>query len=351
MAHPPRGHRRPPRSPAGAALPGGCPGDKSHGLPTSAHALETNSTLDIEHVHPDLRTATQKLPVPDASKKLIRIAVRLATRAMPVPKTETVTVTTVKSGGLRMRIYNPDTRLTDGGLLWLHGGGLLFGDARQDEALCAETARNLGIPVISANYRFAPEDPFPAAHNDVHAAWQWLLRHCTELGINPARLVVGGESAGGGLAAALVQRLHDDGQVQPIAQWLFAPMLDDRTAADSTLDSADHWVWNNRANRVGWSGYLGDTFAGDDLAPYAAAARRTDLSGLPPAFIAVGDIELFYAENVDYARRLEQAGVPVELDLVPGAPHGFENWASDTEPAKALMRRAHLWLRTAFAAV
>jgi acetyl esterase/lipase len=93
-----------------------------------------------------------------------------------------------------------------------------------------------------------------------------------------------------------------------------------------------------RQHRCGWSGDLGDTFAGDDLAPYAAAARRTDLSGLPPAFIAVGDIELFYAENLDYVRRLEQAGVPVELDLVFGAPHGFENWASDTEPAKALMR-------------
>ncbi|PXA68319.1 alpha/beta hydrolase [Cryobacterium arcticum] len=307
--------------------------------------------MDIERVHPDLRTATQKLPVPDASKKLVRIAIRLATRLMPVPRTESVTVTTVTSGGVRLRIYVPDTRLDEGGLLWIHGGGLLFGDARQDEALCAQTARDLGIVVVSANYRFAPEHPFPAAHNDVYAAWQWMLAHAAELGLDPARLVVGGESAGAGLAAALVQRLHDDDAVQPVAQWLFAPMIDDRTAADESLDSVDHWVWNNRANRVGWSGYLGDDFARHDLPPYAAAARRTDLRGLPPAFIAVGDIELFYAEDRDYADRLEQAGVPVELDIVPGAPHGFENWARDTEPAQALMRRAHAWLRAALANV
>ena len=307
--------------------------------------------MDIERVHPDLRAATQKLPVPDASKKLVRVAIRLATRVMPVPRTESVTVTTVRSDGVRLRIYRPDTRLDEGGLLWIHGGGLLFGDARQDEALCAQTARDLGIVVVSANYRFAPEHPFPAAHDDVYAAWRWMLAHAPELGLDPARVVVGGESAGAGLAAALVQRLHDDGGVQPVAQWLFAPMIDDRTAAAHSLDSVDHWVWNNRANRVGWCGYLGDTFARHDLPPYAAAARRTDLSGLPPAFIAVGDIELFYAEDRDYADRLEQAGVPVELDIVPGAPHGFENWARDTEPAKALMRRAHAWLRTALANV
>ncbi|HEY0261248.1 MAG TPA: alpha/beta hydrolase [Lacisediminihabitans sp.] len=276
--------------------------------------------VDIEKVDPALREATRKLPVPDASKAWMR--------------------------GL-IRLYRPDERIGDGALLWIHGGGLLFGDARQDEVLCAETAHELGIPVVSANYRFAPDHPFPAPLDDVRAAWAWLQAHAAELGVDPARIVVGGESAGAGLAASLVQRVHDEGGTQPLAQWLFAPMIDDRTAADESLDAIEHWVWNNRANRFGWSGYLGTAFGQAEAPAYAAAARRVELSGLPRTYIAVGDIELFYAEDVDYARRLERAGAEVVLDVVPGAPHGFENWARDTEPAKALLLRARAWLRDA----
>lgn len=300
--------------------------------------------MDLERVDPALREATLKLPMPDPSKAWMRSIMRLATRVMPVPRIEGVTVSNLRSDGIRLRSYRPERRVGRGALLWIHGGGLLFGDARQDEMLCAETARTLGIPVISANYRFAPDHPFPAAHDDVRAAWNWTCENAGALGIDVTNIAIGGESAGGGLAAALVQRLHDEGGVQPIAQWLFAPMIDDRTAADQSLDAIDHRVWNNRANRVGWGGYLGDALGSAELPPYAAAARRTDLTGLPPAYIAVGDIELFFAEDQDYARRLRDAGVDVEFDVVPGAPHGFENWARDTEPAKALLVRARDWL-------
>ncbi|WP_081813741.1 alpha/beta hydrolase [Microbacterium sp. CH12i] len=288
--------------------------------------------MDLTKVDPALRDATRKLPVPDASKTLMRTVIRLATRVMRVPKTETVTVSTIKADGIRLRIYTPDTRQNDGGLFWIHGGGLLYGDARQDEVLCAQTARDLGITVVSANYRFAPDHPFPAAHDDVRAAWRWVQDHASELGVDRTRIVIGGESAGGGLAAALVQRLHDDGGVQPIGQWLFAPMIDDRTAADTSLDDIDHWIWNNRANRVGWSGYLPGTSGTDDVPAYAAAARRTDLTGLPPTYIAVGDIELFYAEDIDYASRLEEAGVPTTLDVIPGAPHGLRTGLATANP-------------------
>lgn len=301
--------------------------------------------MDIEKVDPALRAATQKLPVTDPSRAWMRTVMRLATRVMRVPRVDRVSVSTQTSGTLRMRVYRPRHLTGDGALLWIHGGGLLFGDARQDEALCAETALDLGIPVVSANYRFAPEHSYPAALDDVHAAWGWMHDHAEELGIDAARIAIGGESAGGGLAASLVQRLHDEGGVQPIAQWLFAPMLDDRTAADESLDRIDHWVWNNRANRAGWTAYLGEAPGAESVPSYAAAARRTDLSGLPPAYIAVGDIELFRAEDEIYALRLERAGVPVVLDLVPGAPHGFENWARDSGPAQALMARAREWLR------
>lgn len=301
--------------------------------------------MDIDYVHPQLRKAVEKLPVPDISKKLPRTMMRLATRVMPVPRTESVTVSTVKSGRLRLRVYRPEARRRAGGLLWIHGGGLLYGDARQDEALCAETARDLGIVVVSANYRTVPENPFPAALDDVHAAWTWIHENEAELTVELTRIVIGGESAGAGLAASLVQRLHDEAGAQPIGQWLFAPMIDDRTAADESLDSIDHWVWNNASNRSGWCGYLPGHFGTSDVPTYAAAARRTDLAGLPPAYIAVGDIDLFRAEDEDYARRLERAGVPVDFDLVPGAPHGFENWARSTEVAQDLMARARTWLR------
>jgi len=305
--------------------------------------------VEIERVDPALRDATQKLARTDPSKAWMRTVLRLATRVMPVPRTEAVSVSTVRSGRQGLRLYQPDRRAGNSALLWIHGGGLLFGDARQDEVLCAETARELGIPVFSANYRFAPEHPFPAALDDVHAAWHWVRIHAAGLGVDPDRIVVGGESAGAGLAASLVQLLHDHGGAQPVAQWLFAPMIDDRTAVDESLDALDHWVWNNRINRVGWGGYLGGRLGQNDPPPYAAAARRTDLSDLPPAYLAVGDIELFFAENQDYARRLAEAGTEVHLDVVPGAPHGFENWGRDTAPARALMKRARGWLREVLA--
>jgi acetyl esterase/lipase len=301
--------------------------------------------MDIERVDPALRPAARKLPALAPGNRLVRAALRLGTRVMPVPRTPGVTVSTAKVGGTGVRLYRPENIRSGAGLFWIHGGGLLFGDARQDELLCAETARSLGIPVVSANYRFAPEHPFPAAHDDVHAAWRWMQVRAADLGVDPARIVVGGESAGGGLGAALVQRLHDEGgAAKPIGQWLFAPMIDDRTAVKTSLDATDHLVWNNKANRIGWSGYVGDQIGATELPPYAAAARRADLSGLPPTYLAVGDIELFFAEGVEYARRLSAAGVPTELDIVPGAPHGFENWARDTAPAQALMGRAREWL-------
>lgn len=120
-------------------------------------------------------------------------------------------------------------------------------------------------------------------------------------------------------------------------------MLDDRTADDRTLDAVRHFVWDNAANRFGWDSYLGAD-RGATVPPYAVAARAEDLSGLPPAWICAGDIELFFAEDQAYAEGLAASGVDVTFDVVPGAPHGFETWAADTAPARALMSRAHAWL-------
>ena len=302
--------------------------------------------MDIAVVDPELRAATTKLPAPNPRNPLLRRVIRVATRLLPTPGVPGVTLTTVRDGALRALVYRPDTARTDAAVLWIHGGGFVIGSAKQDHRLCAETAAVLGITVVSAEYRLAPDHPFPAPLDDVTAVWEWMLGHAVEYGFDPGRIVIAGESAGGGLAATLVQRLHDTATVQPIAQWLFCPMLDDRTAADRSLDAADHFVWNNAANEFGWRSYLRRAPGSADLPPYAAGGRRNDLTGLPTAWICVGDIELFHDEDVAYAERLRAVGVDVTLDIVPGGPHGFENWAGETAPAVALKSRARDWLAT-----
>lgn len=156
-------------------------------------------------------------------------------------------------------------------------------------------------------------------------------------------MAVGGQSAGGGLAASLVQRLHDE-RVGVAAQWPFCPMLDDRTALNRALDAEDHLIWNNRSNLVGWRSYLGAALDADEPPRYSVAARRDDLSGLPPAWLYASDIELFHDEDVAYAQRLRAAGVDTTLDVISGAPHGVEAWAAGSGIARSLLKRARRWL-------
>jgi acetyl esterase/lipase len=228
-----------------------------------------------------------------------------------------------------VRVYEPDSRDSDAALLWMHGGGLIVGTPAQDDAFCSHVARSLGIPVVSVYYRLAPKDPYPAAIDDCLAAWHWLQAAGDELGVDRERVAIGGASAGGGLAACLAQRILDEGGVQPRAQVLAYPMLDDRTALRRDLDGVGHMVWTNRANRYGWSSYLGSAFGASDIPPYAVAARRESLSGLPPAWIGVGTLDLFLDECRQYAQRLLQDGTPCTLLEVPGAPHGFASLAPE----------------------
>ena len=220
--------------------------------------------------------------------------------------------------------YEPVERgRPSGALLWIHGGGYILGNTAMEDAWCTRVALELGALVVSVDYRLAPEHPFPAALDDCHAALHWLIAHAEELGVDPSRVVVGGESAGGGLAAALVQRAHDDGLAVAF-QLLVYPMLDDRTVPRA--EAAGEWalVWTPPANRYGWTSYLGREPGGAEDRPYAVPARREHLGGLPPAWIGVGDVDLFHAEDLDYARRLREAGVEVEVHEVRGMPHGAD---------------------------
>ncbi|GAB2678848.1 alpha/beta hydrolase [Nocardia goodfellowii] len=298
---------------------------------------------------PQLRAALRRLPrLPLHRAWFRRLSVQLLARMKATP-TAGVRIESSVVDGVGLRIYRPDSVQPTRALLWIHGGGLIIGGAVQDDRLCGATVRELGIVVVSIDYRLAPEHPYPAALDDSMRAWKWLQDNAATLGIDSRQVVVGGQSAGGGLAAALAQRIRDTGQIQPLGQWLFSPMLDDRTAARRELDRIRHHVWDNRLNRFGWRSYLADEPGSAHIDPRAVPARAETLEGLPPAWLGVGDIELFSDEIREYARRLDRAGVHVTLHEATGAPHGFETWAHDTDLARRHIGAAHRWLRDLFA--
>ncbi|NNF88685.1 MAG: alpha/beta hydrolase [Acidimicrobiia bacterium] len=223
-----------------------------------------------------------------------------------------------------MQIVRPDTATGQGAVLMIHGGGYVLGTNKDILMKAVELARECGVPVFCPGYRLGPEDPFPAGLDDCHQAWTWLLQNASNHGVDPTKIVIGGYSAGGGLAAALAQRIHDDGGTQPAAQLLVYPMLDDTTANRRELDKPRHRVWSNRSNLFGWTGYLGHS-PGPTTPPYAVPSRRDDLTGLPPAWIGVGTSDLFLDEDRDYASRLTTAGVDVTYVEVDGGIHGFNS--------------------------
>ncbi len=226
---------------------------------------------------------------------------------------------------VRVRVYRPIASVAPlPGLIWLHGGGFILGKPALDDALCAEYVRALGIVIVSVDYRYAPQHPFPAALDDSYAAAQWVYAQARELGIDARRIALGGASAGGGLAAALAQYLLDRKAAQPVFQLLVYPMLDDRTSARRDGGDIETLAWTQGSNRFGWESYLGQPCGAASAPPYSVPARRADLSGLPPAWIGVGTLDLFHAEDVAYAQRLQDCGVACELCVVPGAFHGFD---------------------------
>jgi acetyl esterase/lipase len=221
-------------------------------------------------------------------------------------------------------------------ILHMHGGGYVIGNAIGALPRFQQLARDNDCVIISVEYRLAPETPFPGALDDNYAALQWLYKNAEELGVDRTRISVMGESAGGGHAAMLAIAARDRGEIQLHHQILIYPMLDDRTGSTRR---AKPWVgrhiWTEEDNRFGWSSLLGMP-AGSAAAPLGSVpARVDDLSGLPPAFIAVGTLDLFVDEDIEYARRLLDAGVAAELLVMSGAFHGFDGLA----PQSAIAQR------------
>jgi acetyl esterase/lipase len=209
-------------------------------------------------------------------------------------------------------------------VLHFHGGGFVAGLPEMARPTLASFAAELGAVVVSVDYRLAPETPFPGALQDAYAALAWLHADADRLDIDLARIAVSGDSAGGGIAAGLALLARDRGEFAIAFQQLVFPGLDDRTCLRGDLSPiVGEFIWTNTSNAYAWRAWLGAGPGGPDVSHYAAPARATDLSRLPPACIQVGALDLFVEENVDYARRLLAAGVPCELHVYPGAPHGF----------------------------
>ena len=296
--------------------------------------------IELERMDPEVRPKLSRLRPINVGSPVMRLLFAVLPHVMPSHRVSGVALTTDRAGSVPVRIYRPD-KATGAGLLWIHGGGLVGGVAKMDDRFCGETAQQLGVTIVSVEYRVAPKFPFPAGLDDVHAAFTWFLDHAAAWGVDPARIVVGGQSAGGGLAAALVQRLYDEGR-HVAAQWLWCPMLDDRTALNTELDASDTSCGTTGRTATAGARTCGTRSLG--AAPYASPSHREDLSGLPPAWLYASDIELFHDEVVDYAARLKDAGVDTTLDIVPGVPHAVEATLRDIHASHSILSKGRTWL-------
>jgi acetyl esterase/lipase len=222
-----------------------------------------------------------------------------------------------------LRVYRPDRRTADGAVYHVHGGGFIVGDLGTSHLRNVEIAREVGAVVVSVDYRLAPEWPFPTPVEDVHRGLGWLHDHAGELGIDPSLVVLHGVSAGGALAAATALLARD--RNGPAVRFLFltSPVLDDRLATDSSAAFTDTPALTRRDVEICWSAYLGPAVRGTDaVPPYAAPARATDLTGMPPTYVSVAEFDPLRDEAIDFARSLLAAGVGVEVHLFPGTYHG-----------------------------
>ena len=238
---------------------------------------------------------------------------------------------------VRVRLYRPVAATAAlPCVLHIHGGGFVAGAAADLEGMHLPLAADLDCCILSVDYRLAPETRFPGAVEDGYAALDWLVRDGASAGVDPGCIGVMGESAGGGLAAALALLARDRGEHRLAFQHLTYPMLDDRTCVtDDPHPFTGEYIWTARSNRFGWSSLLGHPPGLADVSPYAAPARATDLAGLPPTYIATGSLDLFLEEDLDYARRLMRGGVPVELHVYPGGFHAFNAWPHSPIAANA----------------
>lgn len=315
---------------------------------TSRHLVDPELAVILDEA-PDMGVSEQKLAA-------TRATIAEMTRLDLLEADPSVQVSEHRAGGrsgspeVRLLLYRPkDLPKNAPVLLQIHGGGFLFGTAELGDSRNRAWAREIGCAIVSVDYRLAPETPYPGALEDCYAALEWVHDNAGELGLDSTRIAIRGESAGGGLAAALGALARDRGGPKILYQLLVYPMLDDRTGSTSEPHPyAGEFVWNATSNAYAWGSWLGTKPGSAEVPPLAAPARIRDLRNLPPTFIATAALDLFIDENLEYARRLMRAGVPTEVYVAPGAFHGFDAMVPDAAISRRFTSLCQTALRRAF---
>ncbi len=304
--------------------------------------------MSVANLDPELQptleaVAAMTLDFSAGGLQLMRDGVRTMLDAAPSRRPASVRVEDVSVPGpagdpdVVLRIYRPAATADSVPVLyWMHGGGMVMGSFDMDDELLVGAVEHLGLAVVSVEYRLAPEHPDPAPVEDCYAGLAWTAAHAADYGLDPQRVAVGGASAGGGLAAGTALLARDRGGPPLKFQLLLEPMLDDRAITGSSTAFDGSVVWDRNDNQFGWTALLGARVGTEDVSPYAAPARATDLTALPPAWVDVGEVETFRDESITYAQGLLAAGVSTELHVYPGAFHGFDLIA----PESAVAQRA-----------
>ncbi len=308
-------------------------------------------------IDPELAAARAKLPNFDINLDAENLATWREVLATKVPYEASgeVAIREISVPGAAgdpdvvLRIHTPiDTPGPLPCLFFMHGGGLVMGTADREDERFERYCRRFNCIGVSVEYRLAPETPYPGPLEDCYAGLAYVHEHAADLGIDSSRIGIGGASAGAGLAAGLALLARDRKTLAVAFQLLIYPMIDDRRVSVSS-QWHDTPVWTPTSNAFGWASYLPGIVGTDDVPIYAAPARATDLSGLPPTYIMVGTLDAFLDEDVDYAHRLIHAEVPTELHVYPGAIHGFDAFARSVAVARHAVDDMHRWLATQLA--
>lgn len=314
---------------------------------------------NLDAVHPELRPVAEKImgfgkTMPEFnSENLAKIrAVNFPTppRLDDISVSKQTLAATPTAPAVDVYVINSETGKQRPAIVHTHGGGFVTGKAEGDLSNLQRLAKLLDATIVTVDYSLAPEADYTVSVAQNYAALQWLYKNSQSLGVDRNRIAVMGESAGGGHAALLAIKARDEGEIPLVLQVLIYPMLDDRTGSSKPVpESIGKMGWGEAQNRFGWQSFLGQRPGTRKVPAAAVPARTKSLAGLPPTFIAVGDIDLFVLEDIEYAKRLIETGIATELMVVPGAFHGFDVIAPETNVSKALYQAKVNALKNAFA--